>query len=161
MKVYLGGYIYRGKDGETLKKCFAWRKQIIDFYADYKGARYPIDFLCPLNSNEADSIDEKGLHSNLSHNMIVAKDRLAVENADIIITNLNTFGETRPPIGTISELVWASEFRKPVIVITDEDQYAEHPFIKTFASVIVPNVEKMLEEKTLNIFYKSINSAQY
>ena len=157
MKIYLAGFI----NGTVLDKCIAWRKQIREHYENYKGARYPIDFLDPLNSGELDNIDAKGLTSNLPRNAIVQKDLLSIENADMIIANLDTFGESRTPTGTICEIAIAWYLRKPIILISNETNYTQHPFLSYFASMIVKDVEELLSQKYVNVFFKAVNSAQY
>lgn len=54
---------------------------------------YPIAFLDPLNSKEADSIDKKGLTSAIPPNMIFDKDLLSVERADVIVANVEDYFE--------------------------------------------------------------------
>jgi nucleoside 2-deoxyribosyltransferase len=69
----------------------------------------------------------------------------------------------RENIGTIMEVAWALYLQKPVILIVPsrrKEIYEKHPFSKR-ASVIVESVEQLLNEKWLNILYKSISSATY
>ena len=88
MKAYLVGRI----SGNCMDKCVAWRKRIINYYADYKGkGAYPIAFLCPLASGEAKTADELGLKSHLPKNLIYDKDILSLLSADIIVANLDDF----------------------------------------------------------------------
>ena len=157
MKVYLAGYIA----GNKLKECIEWRVKIRDHYNNYKGEKYPISWLDPLNSGELDHIDAQGLKSNIPRNAIVQKDLLSIENSDIVIANLDTFGEERPPIGTICEVALAWHLRKPIILITDKQSYYDHPFLSYFASMIVKDVDELLSQKYVNLFYKAINSAIY
>lgn len=157
MKVYLAGFI----QGSKLKECTEWRVKIREYYDIWKGnGRYPIEWLDPLNSGEC-QISDDGLTSELPPNMIVHKDYMSVKHADLIVANMDTFGESRPLTGTICELAWAYNDHKPIIMITTDRKYAEHPFLKTFASVVVPSVDALIEGRWINKFYKSINSAQY
>jgi nucleoside 2-deoxyribosyltransferase len=90
MYCYLAGRIA----GECIDKCLAWRHQIINFYADYKGKGvYPISFLDALNSKEADSIDKKGLTSSIPPNLIYDKDILSVERADVVVAMMDDYME--------------------------------------------------------------------
>ena len=70
----------------------------------------------------------------------------------------------RPNYGTTMELAWALWLEKPTILIAGTKERKEilekHPFTKR-ASVIVENVDELLEKKWLNILYKSISSAIY
>lgn len=108
MTCYLAGRIC----GEHIDKCLEWRKKLVNYYKNYKEKKvpifglngtldgykteyvaYPISFLCPLNSGEANSVDKKGLTSHLPPNLIYAKDILSVERADVIVANMEDFFE--------------------------------------------------------------------
>lgn len=90
MVCYLAGRIC----GEHIKKCLKWRQDIINHYKNYKNRGvYPISFLDPLNSKEGESIDRKGLTSNIPPNFIYDKDLLSVEKADILVANMEDFFE--------------------------------------------------------------------
>ena len=158
MSVYLAGYIEKS----VIDQCIAWRKKIRTTYDNWKGVeRYPIIFLDPCNGEDWNEIAINGNNKKIPDHAIVSKDRMCVNNADLIIANMDTFGQTRPPIGTISEIVWASEFHKPIITITDDPLYENHPFIKTFTSWYVKSVDELLDEKIINQFYKSWTTAIY
>lgn len=158
MTVYLAGYI----NGSVLEECIAWRKKIRLHYENWKGGQaYPIEFLDPLNGENLDLISDDGNKGCFPPQMIVHKDYVCVKKSDLIIANMDTFGENRPPIGTLGEIVWAYDLRKPIILISDNEYYTEHPFLKYFSSIIVPSVEILLERKIINSFYKSWNHAQY
>jgi len=154
--VYLAGYI----NDKKIEECFAWRKQIRDHYEHWKGEKYPIDWLDPMNG-EFGTITKSGLQCVLPGKALVHRDYNSVKVSDLIIANLDTFGETRPLTGTIYELAWAWSMEKPVIVITDEDNYKFHPFIVDSASVIVSSIEELLEKKYINYFYKGKVNAIY
>jgi nucleoside 2-deoxyribosyltransferase len=90
MHVYLAGRI----SGDNIDLCLKWRQDIINHYKNYKGkGQYPISFLCPLNSGEANSIDAKGLTSSIPPNLIYDKDLLSVKTADVVVANLDDFFE--------------------------------------------------------------------
>lgn len=90
MYVYLAGRIA----GECIDKCLSWRQQIVNYYRNYKGrGAYPISFLDALNSKEADSIDKKGLTSNIPPNLIYDKDLLSVEKADVVVAMMDDYFE--------------------------------------------------------------------
>jgi hypothetical protein len=147
LHVYMAGRI----SGDCIDKCLAWRHKLVDYYRDYKGrGAYPIVFLDALNSKEADSIDAKGLTSAIPSNLIYDKDLLSVENADVIVANMDDFLEVgiendlsdighleggfegaynrlkntilnrRENLGTICEMSWALYLRKPLILIVPE-----------------------------------------
>lgn len=159
MTIYLAGYI----SGEVLEQCLSWRKKIREFYDDWKGQGipYPINWLDPVNGENYAEISKDGLTSNMPSNAIVHKDYLSVVKSDLIIANLSTFGCLRPAIGTISEITIAWTEHKPVVLITDEEMYKNHPFLKYFSSWIVDTVDELLSKKIINEFYKSWHTAIY
>jgi nucleoside 2-deoxyribosyltransferase len=114
-----------------------------------------------MNGKAIGTITPDGLKSDIPGPALVDRDLKCVQEADLIIANLDTFGETRPLIGTIYELAWAWSMEKPVIVISKEDNYKYHSFIVDTASIIVPTVEEMLEKKYVNYMYKGQVSAIY
>ncbi len=74
---------------------------------------------------------------------------------------MDMFGEKRIPIGTICEIAWAWEHRKPTILITKDKQFGEHQFLKNFASWVVKDVDELLSKKIINYFFKGNASAIY
>lgn len=157
MNIYLAGYI----QGSCLNKCISWRKRIREFYNNYKGKPYPIEWLDPLNGKDFESITPDGLKSSCDPQAIVHRDHKCVDMSDLIIANLDTFGEDRPLIGTLCELAWAWEKHIPIVLITTEKQYTEHPFLRYFASWIVSDVDELLDKKIVNYFFKGWVSAEY
>ena len=159
MKIYLAGYI----QGSVIEQCTSWRKKIREPYSNWKGTgkSYPIVWLDPLNGEEFGEISPDGLKGVMPPHTIVHKDYKCVEICDLIIVNMDTFGQDRPLTGTICELAWGWQLHKPIIMITDEDKYRIHPFLEYFASWIVSSVDEMLDKKIINQFYKAIHSAQY
>ncbi len=158
-KIYLAGYI----QGNKIEECAGWRKRIREHYDDWKGygERYPINWLDPLNGKNFESITGDGLKSDTPPNAIIHRDYRSVTSSDLIIVNMDTFGESRPLTGTICELAWAWDKHIPIIMITTEDIYIKHPFLACFASVIVSSVDELLEKKFVNYFFKGDNSAIY
>jgi nucleoside 2-deoxyribosyltransferase len=154
MRIYLAGYI----NGNLIKQCAEWRIKIREHYAR-KG--WDIVWLDPLNGKEFAEITEDGLKSNVPAEAIFDRDLMSVKEADLLIVNMNTFGATRPPLGTICELAWAGYLNKPIIFISKDVNYIEHPFVKRMVSWIVPDIDTLLKEKIINYFYKGINTAVY
>jgi len=157
MVIYLAGYI----QGTVIDQCVAWRKKIREVYDNWGMKPYPITWLDPLNGEKFEEISTDGLKGVMPPHMIVHKDYKCVEKCDVVLVNMDTFGESRPLTGTICELAWAWQMHKIIVMITDEPKYKFHPFLTYFASWIVPDVETLLKEKVLNQIYKSLNSAQY
>jgi hypothetical protein len=167
MTIYLIGYI----SGEKIKECSEWRKKLRDryehwklkeTYADAKWERYPISWLDPLNGKAFEDIDKDGfIAKGITAEAIMHRDYQSVKKADLLIANLDTFGSTRPLTGSMFELAWAYDAHKPVIVITQDLNYINHPFIKETASIIVPTVDELIERKLINYFFKGWVNAEY
>jgi nucleoside 2-deoxyribosyltransferase len=165
MKVYLAGYM----SGAVLNECVGWRIEIRDVYENWKGQhsevqhRYPIDFLDPFNGPEIDSLDSKGLKSSVPANAIFAGDMMSVKACDLVVANLDTFGQHRPMIGTFFELGWCTAWQKDFLLIVPKEykEVAEgHPFLKQAAGVY-GSAQELIESKILNYFYKRLNGANY
>ena len=155
MVVYLAGYI----SGDVIKECIEWRKRIVEHYEKWKGKeRYPIVFLSPLNGENPDKISSNGIKGCFPSQAIFHKDLSAIDKSDVIVANMDTFGMARPPVGTICELTLAWSKQKPIILISNDVVYKEHPFIKYFTSWQVDSVDELLEQKILNQFYKALHT---
>jgi hypothetical protein len=161
MKVYLAGYMA----GDVDEECKKWRLKIRNHYLnwDEDGSAFPIGFLDPYNGPESKSIDPKGLTSNIPPNAIRDGDRLSVKHADIVVVNLDNYGQSRASWGTPTEMAWAvDKFEHPVICIVPKHMgdMTRHPFVGR-ASWIVESVEEMLEKDCLKYFYQRMSSAIY
>jgi len=162
LKIYLAGYI----SGAVIKECSEWRKRlriVYDNWIDKEGQkrRYPICWIDPLNGEDFAEISPDGLKGVLPPHAIVHKDYRSIEICDIVVVNMDTFGQQRPLIGTICELAWAWNKNKPIIMITDDPVYMTHPFLEYFASWVVPSVDVLIEKKIINEFFKAWHSARY
>lgn len=154
MKVYLAGYI----NGNKIEECLAWRHQIVQAY---RSQSYPIVFLDPLNGKDLESITKDGLKSNLSPGMIFSGDYMSVNACDVLVANMDKFGEQRDSVGTTCEVTMAYMLRKSVVMITKDPQYRDHPFFVKMVDRFVESVDELLDEKILNTYYKRINDALY
>lgn len=154
--IYLAGYI----NDKKLKECSGWRKQIVDYY---RAKSYPIVWLDPLNGKNFGRIHTDGLSAQgLTPRAIFDGDMLSLSKSDLIIANLDKFGEERDMTGTISEMAIAHyHFRTPIVTITTEAQYKHHPFIIAFTSEFCDSVEQLLETKRINYYYKRTVNCQY
>ncbi len=164
MKVYLAGYMA----GDVDYQCKEWRLKLRNYYKNYEkdgilSISYPIAFLDPYNGPESKSIDPKGLTSNIPPNAIRDGDKLSVKHANIVIVNLDNFGQTRPSWGTPTEMAWAiDKYEHPVIAIVPKHMgdMTRHPFVGR-ASWVVESVDELLEKGCLEYFYKRMAGAIY
>jgi len=154
MNAYLAGFM----SGDKLKETTEWRFTIRSHYAV---KNWPIVWLDPYNGKDIGTITGDGLKSSVPPNAIVHRDYMCVEKADIIVANMDTFGSTRPLTGTICELAWAWQMRKPIILISTDKNYVCHPFMTYFASWIVPDVQTLLDEEIIDYFFKGTVTAKY
>ena len=56
-----------------------------------------------------------------------------------------TYTDKGATIGTIIEIGWAIGLRKPLIVVSDDEQYMDHPLIKHNASWRLDNLSDAVE----------------
>jgi len=138
--IYLVGYISNGKKNNKhgiIEKCQEWRNW-------FKIMRPGYRWIDPMEGETLDAIKDSGLSSDYPCGSLVARDYNSVKNADIILVNTDTFGQDRPLIGSIFEMAWAYEFHKPIIMISSDEYYVKHPFIKSICSCIVDTREEAL-----------------
>jgi nucleoside 2-deoxyribosyltransferase len=78
---------------------------------------------------------------------ITLRDYRDVSECDIMLTHLEQFGCPRPLVGTVAELAWAWQLRKPVVAIANTDNYLmrNHPFVSEFVSQYWPTVQDAVD----------------
>lgn len=163
--VYLAGYM----NGNKLKETTIWRKEIRNHYKNYEKnekkeiVSYPIIFLDPYNGKEFESISKDGVTSHIPPTAIRKADKMSVNKANIIVANMNTFGESRPMMGTHHEICWALDDDKPVILICskkDLELYKNHPFTCD-CDYYLTDYKELLDNKILETYYRRIAGAIY
>lgn len=91
-------------------------------------------------SVEALKAFEKEKNHIFSHpRMIVSKDMLDIEQSDLVLVNL--LGATKVSQGTVWEMGYAKGKGKQIVVITDDENVHNSPFIKESANVVVDNLD--------------------
>jgi nucleoside 2-deoxyribosyltransferase len=142
-KVYLSGPITGMEYGGAR---FGWRKEFAD------QMEQGIEVLSPMRHEghlaemqEAMSVEAlkkfevENHHLFSHHTMIVAKDRLDIEESTVVVVNL--LGAKAPSQGTIWEMGYAAAKGKQIIVIRDPaDSVHTSPFITT-GNVIVNTLQ--------------------
>ncbi|KKL99948.1 hypothetical protein LCGC14_1809300 [marine sediment metagenome] len=124
--VYLAGFIST-EHPET----FEWRNRVGFTLQQVHG----FQTLSPLRGKaELTRTSTDGGISSTEHTPhdIILRDFGDIARSDLVLVNLNTYGSTRPLVGTIFELAWAWEHRKPVIAFCEADNYLmrKHPFVQ-------------------------------
>jgi hypothetical protein len=163
--IYEAGYM----SGNKLRECTEWRKKIRSRYRYYEKDKdnnwvaFPVAFLDPFNGKEFKTISKDGVTSHIPPTAIRKADRMSVQKADIIIANMQTFGESRPMIGTHHEMCWASEWQKPIILICDKadlELYKTHPFTCD-CDYYFNDIQEVIDNKIIETYYRRIHGAIY
>ena len=88
--------------------------------------------------------NEKTKHPMSTASAILGRDRMDVMRADLILVNF--LAAKKVSIGTCCEIAWADLLRKPVLlVMEDEGNVHEHPFVTGNAAFRVNNLEQAIE----------------
>lgn len=126
MKVYLAGTI--NTEDDYFQR---WRREAA---AKLKNAG--IMALSPLAQKEVAQSKDGGITSNIPNEDILMRDYTMVRSAHLILANLKIVGDsgkavTKPLIGTFFEMAWAWEANKPIIAVSEPDNYlfTKHPFL--------------------------------
>lgn len=137
--VYLAGPI----TGLTYSETINWREIAtkefkfcgIDAYSPMRNKGY-LD-----NGKPIDPVQTRDLSKILSTNKaIVSRDYNDVSNSDCLLVNL--LGATKVTIGTVAEMAWAHQLRKPIVCTIEQDgtNIHEHAFIQEFINFRVNNL---------------------
>jgi nucleoside 2-deoxyribosyltransferase len=80
---------------------------------------------------------------NLSSGDVILRDYGDIQQADIMLVNLESYGSTRPMVGTIAELAWAWERRIPIVAIASSSNklMRTHPFIVSMVTRFFDNLD--------------------
>lgn len=122
MKVYLSGPIYTADTPEARKATDDWRQEA-DYYLQEN----------VVNNTEIYTIDpcrRKAIYDPklFTPNEIVFRDLKDVENADLLLVNINLLGD-KLPIGTVMEVMYAWTLQKPVVVVSTDPRIINHPWL--------------------------------
>jgi len=148
MRVYLAGLIA----GDKIKECLLWRASIVSQYRMKGSPLCDVEFISPLKGKVLDTISENGYTSSIPGKAIVAGDLMSLKSCDLLIANMDKFGVQREAIGTLSEIAIAYEAEIPVIMISSDSTYTEHPFLKHFATLVVGSVQELLDSQYIDYF---------
>jgi len=140
-RIYLAGPI----SGLDYKGATDWRNE-----AQYRLAQSDILGLSPMRAKEF--LKDKGIigsgdmgdEHGLSHPRgFVTRDRMDVATCDAVLMNL--LGATRVSIGTMVEIGWADAYRKPVILIMEQNNPHEHGFVRQLTHYHVTTLDAGLD----------------
>jgi len=143
-KVYLAGPI-RGLNFEGATN---WRDKAVD-----ELEKHGITGYSPLRAKKhllehLDVLDErrnKVDHPIVSPQGVVGRDRFDVQTCDLMLVNL--LDAMSVSIGTMFELAWADAWRKPVILVMENDgsNVHEHFFIRQTAMYAVEDLDEAIQ----------------
>ena len=95
----------------------------------------------PLRYQDPKSFTHGGLHDEkVPDSFFVAADVMDVKRADVMLVVF--WKQERQSVGTFMEMGMAAILGKPIILVTDDSQVADHPFVHRFASVVCKTVEE-------------------
>lgn len=131
--VYLAGPI----TGESWGGANAWREYAREILEE-RGVRV----LSPLR-NKGYLANETSIQMSYDHVMssekaIVMRDLYDVQTCDALLVNF--LGATEKSTGTIAEIGAASILHKPIVVVMEEDNVHQHPFVRV-PSIVVNDLD--------------------
>ena len=137
--VYLAGLI-----STDFPDTFHWRERAHTLLHEHANV------LSPLRGKENLFKDSKdgGVNSDhLTSDDVIIRDYWDVRKSDVVLCHLETFGSTRPMIGTPMELSWCWEHHIPVVAVCRPTNtlMRTHPFIVPSVSHYVEDVDDGIE----------------
>jgi nucleoside 2-deoxyribosyltransferase len=121
--VYLAGPI----SGTEEEQMSSWREQF------KKQLKQDIFCLSPLRDTTDSTPDHPLTIEKLRHGHgSVSRDRMDVMRCDVVVANF--LGARNISIGTVGEIFWADAYRKPVIVVMEDENPHFHLFILELAA---------------------------
>lgn len=138
--IYLAGLI-----STDYPESLLWRIEVTPVLEAHE-----FDVLSPMRGKEKlilQSPDGGITDPNLTSKDIILRDYHDVVSSDVILMHLENFGSPRPLLGTICELAWAWEMKKPIVAITHPDNklMLNHPFVKEAVSHYFNTTEEAIE----------------
>lgn len=131
--IYLAGPI----EGCNKSEANDWRTDICS-----KLARGIIG-ISPLR---CETLKKKQYSGSANASAVVGKNYLDTVSCDLLLAYLpRELNERRPSYGTVWEIAWAHEMRKPIILVTDDLYVANHPLFSTNVSWIFDNFDDALD----------------
>jgi nucleoside 2-deoxyribosyltransferase len=138
--IYLAGLI-----STDYPESLLWRIEVTPILEAHE-----FDVLSPMRGKEnlaLESPDGGITDPNLTSKDIILRDYHDVVASDVILMHLESFGSPRPLLGTICELAWAWEMKKPIIAVVHPANklMLNHPFVKEAVSHYLNTTEEAVE----------------
>jgi hypothetical protein len=119
-----------------------WRKYVAKNLPPHITAVSPMrgkEYLAGVSQIEA----SYELHPLSSQKGITCRDRMDVMRCDAILVNF--LGSTKVSKGSIMEIAWADILRKPIILVTEEENIHNHPMIHEVAGFITDSLDEAIK----------------
>lgn len=93
---------------------------------------------------------------------IILRDYNDVQESDVILAHLDDFGNERPLLGTIYELGWAWQLRKPVVAIASPDNglMRTHPFVRDTVAHYCENLNDAVNILRRHFLWKETSTTE-
>jgi len=137
--VYLAGLI-----STTHPESLAWRDEAAFRLVENCG----LDVLSPVRGKDMATSTDGGLSTpEQTNKSIILRDYNDIQQADILLVNLNLWGSSRPLVGTLMELAWAWEMKMPVVAVCSKGDrlMRDHPFVQECVSHYCETVEEAID----------------
>lgn len=137
--IYLAGLI-----STVAKESLTWRLEAEGLLQDVFNVVSPLRGKTDLENHTNDN----GMNSvYTTHGDITLRDFNDIKESDILLANLELWNSDRPLLGTIAEMAWCWEWKKPVIAIcSPTNTYMRtHPFVVSFVTHFLPNLEEAID----------------
>ena len=138
--VYLSGPIA----GQSFGDATDWRIEVhrmlspqIDTLSPMRGKDY-LDVEATIDPDKTGSGAYDGFPLSTQRG-IFTRDYNDVVESDAVLVNLQ--GSKQVSIGTMFEIAWGWEHRKPIVLIQDDDGVHDHPFVREASSFIVASLD--------------------
>lgn len=115
-----------------------WREYLASKLPPYIKAVSPMrgkNYLARENSIK-DSYEEHPLSCQKG---ITCRDRMDVMRCDMIFVNF--LGAKKVSIGSVMEVAWADAYRKPIVIVMQQDNIHSHAMIREVSGFIVSNLD--------------------
>ena len=136
-------YLIGGISGMSYDACTNWREEAKKVLNDVGIAVFsPMRGKHHLSNQDNIATHIKN-HKYYNNDTIVSFDYFDVSRASVGFANFT--GAPRVSIGSLFELAWFFEKRKPVVAIFDEHGYHDHPFVHAACPFIAQNLYDGIE----------------
>jgi hypothetical protein len=139
--VYLCGPI----TGISTPKAIAWRRKVIDALENHARIIDPTRD-SPNPTRQSDEAEARPLTTaRLLHGKrTVARDRFDLQRSDLVLACF--LGAKAVSIGAVGEIFWADAFRKPVIIVREENNVHNHDMLNDLAGWIFDDLDAAVEQ---------------